>query len=315
MSKDKSLIIGSNGQIGSVLAQALQKEFGEGQVVSSDIREPSSPNGIFEFVNVLDADRIAEVVSKYGITQIYHLAAILSAKGESDPKWAWDINMNGLMNVLEVARSTKIDKVFYPSSIAVFGNNAPKNNTPQETSLIPNTVYGISKVAGEMWSKYYFDKYGLDIRSVRFPGVIGHQTLPGGGTTDYAVDIYHSAVKREAFSCFLSEKTELPMIYMDDTIRSVIELMNAPASQISIRTSYNLSGVSFTPEMIAESIKKVVPDFSITYNPDFRQAIADSWPGSIDDSVARTDWKWKPDFDLQGMTEDMIFHLNKKYNS
>ena len=312
MSKDKILIIGANGQIGSVLAQALQQEIGPSQVITSDIRKPSIPNGIFELVDVLDADRIAEVVAKYGITQIYHLAAILSAKGESDPKWAWDINMNGLMNVLEVARSAKIDKVFYPSSIAVFGNNAPKNNTPQEASLIPNTVYGISKVAGELWCKYYFDKYGLDIRSVRFPGVIGHQTLPGGGTTDYAVGIYHSAVKGEPFECFLSEDTELPMVYMDDTIRSVIELMTAPSENISIRTSYNLAGVSFTPKMVAASIKQALPNFSIKYKPDFRQAIADSWPGSIDDTCARKDWKWQPAFDLEKMTADMIFHLNKK---
>lgn len=313
MSKDKILIIGANGQIGSVLVSSLRQRYGENQVISSDIRQPSTPDGIFEKLDVLDAESLAAIVDKYKISQIYHLAAILSAKGESDPKWAWDINMNGLMNVFEVARAKGIRRIFFPSSIAVFGINAPKRNTPQVTNLTPNTVYGISKVAGELWSEYYFNRYGLDVRSLRYPGVIGYQSDPGGGTTDYAVDIFHYAVRGEDYKCFLKEKTELPMIYMDDAIRATIELMEASSESISIRTSYNLSGMSFNPSELADSIKTHVPDFKIIYEPDFRQKIAESWPGSLDDSLARRDWHWEPQFDLPKMTADMILHLNEKY--
>ncbi|MEZ4955817.1 MAG: NAD-dependent epimerase/dehydratase family protein [Saprospiraceae bacterium] len=315
MSKDKILIIGANGQIGSVLAGALQERYGEGQVICSDIRQPSTHKGIFEMLDVLDADSMAALVDKYKISQIYHLAAILSAKGESDPKWAWDINMNGLMNVFEVARAKGVRRIFFPSSIAVFGTNAPKRNTPQETNLTPNTVYGISKVAGELWSEYYFNRYGLDVRSLRYPGVIGYQSDPGGGTTDYAVDIFHYAVRGEVYKCFLKEKTELPMIYMEDAIRATIELMEASSESISIRTSYNLSGMSFNPSELADSIKTHVPDFKVVYEPDFRQKIAESWPGSLDDSLARRDWHWEPKFDLQKMTADMILHLKEKYQA
>ena len=315
MSKEKILIVGANGQIGSVLTEALRLHFGNENVIASDVREPQTSNGIFEHIDVLNAERIAEIADKYKVTQIYHLAAILSAKGESNPKWAWDINMNGLLNVFEVARAKGIRKVFYPSSIAVFGNNAPKKNTPQETNLTPNTVYGISKVAGELWSEYYHNKYGLDIRSLRYPGVIGYQSDPGGGTTDYAVDIFHYAVRGESYHCFLKDKTELPMIYMDDAIRATIELMEAPSQSISIRTSYNLAGMSFTPSELADSIKSYIPHFEVVFEPDFRQKIADSWPGSVDDSIARRDWHWEPAFDLQKMTADMILHLKEKYKA
>ena len=313
MTKDKILIIGANGQIGSVLTEVLRTNFGVENVIASDVREPPLSKGIFESIDVLNAGRLAEIVNKYRVTQVYHLAAILSAKGEVDPKWAWDINMNGLMNVFDVARTKGIRKVFYPSSIAVFGNNAPKKNTPQETNLTPSTVYGISKVAGELWSEYYNNRYNLDVRSLRYPGVIGYQSEPGGGTTDYAVDIFHYAVKEEHYPCFLNDKTELPMIYMEDAIRATIELMEAPSANISIRTSYNLAGMSFTPSELADCIKTYIPDFKVSFEPDFRQKIANSWPGSIDDSLARRDWHWQPEFDLQKMTADMIFHLKEKY--
>jgi nucleoside-diphosphate-sugar epimerase len=250
---------------------------------------------------------------KYKITQIYHLAAILSANGEKLPLNTWDINMKSFFNVLEVSRLNQVDKVFFPSSIAVYGNDAPKIKTPQDYVLAPSTVYGISKVAGENWANYYYERYNLDIRSIRYPGVIGYQTLPGGGTTDYAVDIFHKAVKNEEFECFLKATTVLPMIYMDDTIRATIELMESPKENISVRTSYNLSGISFSPEELAKSIQNIYPDFKIFYKPDFRQKIAESWPSSIDDSNARTDWNWKPQFDIDTMTNVMIAELEKKY--
>ncbi len=313
MSRNKILVIGANGQIGSVLIESLRNIFGVDNVIASDIWKNEDENGRFEIINALDSARIAEVVDKYKINQIYHLAAILSAKGEDNPQQAWDINMNSLMNVFEVAREKGVKRIFFPSSIAVFGNNAPKNNTPQDANLSPNTVYGISKVAGELWAEYYFDKYGLDVRSLRYPGVIGYQSEPGGGTTDYAVDIFHYAVKGETYHCFLKEKTALPMIYMADAIRATIELMAAPSVNISVRTSYNLASASFTPSELADSIKTFEPDFKIIYKPDGRQLIAESWPASIDDNQARMDWGWKPKYDLQGMTADMIFHLREKY--
>lgn len=314
MSKDKILVIGANGQIGSVLTKALRQRYGADNIIASDIRTPLTKEGPFELLDVTKSQRLATVIDQWGINQIYHLAAILSAKGEYDPKWAWDINMGGVMNVFEVAREKKIQKIFFPSSIAVFGENAPKKDTPQETNLSPGTVYGISKVAGELWSAYYFEKYGLDIRSLRFPGVVGHQSLPGGGTTDYAVDIFHEAVKGHPYTCFLSANTALPMIYMEDTIRATIQLMQAPSENLSVRTSYNLAGMSFTPAELAKSIQTFIPDFSIKYEPDYRQDIADTWPGSIDDSKARRDWGWKPSFDLHKMTEDMIAHLKLQYS-
>lgn len=313
MSKNNILVIGANGQIGSVLTQSLQDRFGLQHVIATDIREPHGAEGIFELLNVLDADRMAQLVDKYHIDQIYHLAAILSAKGEAQPKNTWDINMTGLLNVFEVARDKGVKRIFFPSSIAVFGKNVPRTHTPQHAPLQPTTVYGISKVAGELWCQYYHQRFGLDIRSLRYPGVVGYQSDPGGGTTDYAVDIFHYAVRGETYECFLREDTRLPMLYMDDTIRAAIDLMEAPADRISIRTSYNLSGMSFTPGEIAESIRNLKPDFKIRYKPDARQAIAESWPESIDDSFARQDWGWNPAFDLDAMSKEMIAHLEERY--
>lgn len=314
MSKEKILVIGANGQIGSVLTEALRGAFGIPNVIATDIRKAEGHEGPFELVNVLDRQAIAEVASQHGITQIYHLAAILSAKGEQNPLQTWEINMGGLFNVFEVAREKGVSKVFFPSSIAVFGADIPRQMTPQNAILKPTTVYGMSKASGELWSQYYFQKFGLDVRSLRYPGVIGWQSDPGGGTTDYAVDIYHSAVKGEDYTCFLSENTALPMIYMEDAVRATLELMEAPTENIKERTSYNLAGMSFSPWEIAASIQAHFPKFEVGYSPDFRQKIAESWPESIDDSDARNDWHWKPKFDLASMTKDMIFQLQKKYS-
>ncbi len=314
MSKEKILVIGANGQIGSVLTEALREKFGTANVIATDIRQVEGHEGPFELLNVLDRATIAEIVSRHGITQIYHLAAILSAKGEQNPLQTWDINMGGLFNVFEVARETGVSKVFFPSSIAVFGADIPRKMTPQNAVLKPTTVYGMSKASGELWSQYYFQKFGLDVRSLRYPGVIGWQSNPGGGTTDYAVDIYHYAVREENYACFLSENTALPMIYMDDAIRATLELMDAPAENINERTSYNLAGMSFSPSEIAASIQTHFSKFEVNYAPDFRQKIAETWPESIDDSPARNDWHWQPKFDLASMTKDMIFQLQKKYS-
>ncbi len=314
MRKDNILVVGANGQIGTVLTQALRERYGHNHVIASDIRESEHDNSPFELLNILEGERLSQLVKKHKITQIYHLAAILSASGEKNPKRTWDINMNGLFNVLNVAKDESIDKVFFPSTIAVFGEKTPQVNTPQHTILDPTTVYGISKVAGENWCQYYHLKYGIDVRSVRYPGVISYQSLPGGGTTDYAVDIFHKAVKGEDFECFLKKDTRLPMIYMPDTIRATIELMDAPSEKIKIRTSYNLAAMDFTPEEIYNEIKKHIPNFKITYQPDFRQAIADSWSESLDDSDAKFDWGWKEEFDISEMTTDMLFQLAKKLN-
>ena len=312
MGKEKLLIIGANGQIGTVLTAALRKRYGKNQIVASDIKPITKSDGPSEILNILDEKLLREIVDKHQINQIYHLAAILSAKGEENPGRTWDINMKGLFNVLEVAKMEQIEKVFFPSSIAVFGAATPQHNTPQSTILDPTTVYGISKAAGEYWCQYYHLKYGVDVRSIRYPGVIGHQTMPGGGTTDYAVDIFHKAVKGENYECFLKADTKLPMIYMDDSIRATIELMEAPSEKIKTRTSYNLAAMSFTPEEITIEIQKHYPDFKVTYQPDARQAIADSWTETIDDREARRDWGWKENFDISQMTADMIFHLKKK---
>lgn len=313
MSKEIILVTGANGQIGSVLTAALRNSFGFSNVIATDIRNSEINDGPFEILNVLDTAAFSALIDRYHVTQIYHLAAILSAKGEANPLKTWDINMTGLFNVLDVAREKKIRKVFFPSSIAVFGSDIPRQNTPQNAVLKPTTVYGMSKVAGELWSQYYFNRYGLDVRSLRYPGVIGHQSDPGGGTTDYAVEIYHYAVKGKPYACFLKKDTFLPMIYMEDAIRATLELMEAPADSLKIRTSYNLAGMSFSPAEVAVSIQNEVPGFKILYQPDFRQEIADSWPESIDDSPARMDWHWKPHFDLASMTRDMLFHLQEKY--
>jgi nucleoside-diphosphate-sugar epimerase len=279
-------------------------------VIAGDLRPPAEDQGLFEILDVLDGARLLDIVQRYKVSQIYHLAAILSAKGEQDPKRAWEINMSSLFNVLEIAKDYKL-RVFFPSSIAVYGAHTPREHTPQFTIREPSTVYGISKVAGENWCNYYYMRYGLDVRSIRYPGIIGYQSLPGGGTTDYAVDIYHKAVQGQHFECFLSADTQLPMLYMDDAIRATLELMFTNPDRIQVRTSYNLAGMSFSPAEIAASIQKHIPGFSISYKPDFRQAIADSWPQSIDDSKAREEWGWKPNFDLEGMTADMLLHLNR----
>jgi nucleoside-diphosphate-sugar epimerase len=314
--REKILVLGSNGQIGTELVTALRKIYGEDYVVACDIRRPDydiKNAGPFEFVNVLERDTLNTIFKKYKPTQVYLLAALLSATGEQNPKLAWDLNMNGLLNVLELALVYKTAKVYWPSSIAVFGPNSPKVNTPQYCVMDPNTVYGISKLAGERWCEYYNQKYGLDVRSIRYPGLISWKAAPGGGTTDYAIHIFHDALKKSSYASFLDADTELPMMYMDDAIRGTIELMDAPAQYISIRSSYNFAGVSFTPEVLATEIKKHIPDFELTYTSnDPRQLIANSWPSSIDDSFATKDWAWKPQFDLAKMTTDMLDNLKNK---
>lgn len=261
----------------------------------------------------MDKQGLGKIIDKYKITQIYHLAAILSANGEKNPLFAWRLNMEGLLNVLELAREKKLHKIYWPSSIAVFGPTTPMDNTPQRTVMEPNTVYGISKQAGEQWCQYYFEKFGVDVRSIRYPGLIGYKALPGGGTTDYAVDIYHQALKHNAYSCFLREDSYLPMMYMPDAVRGTLELMDAEADRLTIRTSYNLNGISFSPKEMTTAIRKHLPDFQISYAPDFRQAIADSWPDAVDDSVAQRDWGWTPEYDLDRMTQDMLANLQPAY--
>ena len=313
MDSDTILIVGSNGQIGTVLLEYLREIYGLSRVIGSDIREPEITTGPFEKLDANDAKALSVIIRKYKVTQVYHLAAILSASGEKDPLHTWEINMQTYFNVLEAARENGIKKIFYPSSIAVFGEGLGDEVT-QFVKLEPSTVYGISKVAGENWSKYYFNKYGLDIRSLRYPGIISYQSPPGGGTTDYAVDIYHKAVKGEHFDCFLKPDSTLPMIYISDALDATVRLMEAPSSKISIRSAYNLAGVSFSPEEIYASIKKQIPDFSISYKPDFRQKIADSWPKKIIDTEARADWGWRPTYDLEKITSEMISELRKKYH-
>ncbi len=315
MSDTKILVIGANGQLGSVLVKELQRKYGLENIIASDIRSNESFNGLFEKLDATNFDAMQELIVKHSITQIYHLAAILSAKGEQDPLWTWDLNMKMMLNVFEVARLTKIEKVFFPSSIAVYGDAIDRNNTSQNSFLNPATVYGMSKAAGENWAQYYFDKYGLDVRSLRYPGVIGHQSMPGGGTTDYAVDIYHAAVKGKNYECFLDHDTELPMIFMEDAIRATIELMEAPKENIKTRTSYNIAGMNFTPAEISSSIQEYYPNFNVNYKPDYRQKIADKWPKSINDDEAKDDWNWKPTYDLKSMTKVMIEKLKLKFQA
>ena len=310
----KILIIGACGQIGTELTQKLRTLYGTENVIASDIRKLNNDvvnEGIFEVINALDYNQIEHLIETYEITDVYLMAALLSATAEKNPAFAWDLNMNSLFHVLNLAKAKKIQKIFWPSSIAVFGPTTPRDNTPQYTVMEPSTVYGISKQAGERWCEYYYKQYGVDVRSIRYPGLISWTTSPGGGTTDYAVDIYYKALANKKFSCFLSENTALPMMYMDDALRATVEIMQAPKEQIKIRSSYNLSGISFTPKEIAASIQKHIPEFTIDYSPDFRQAIADSWPASIDDTPARTDWGWKHEFDLEQMTEVMLENLAK----
>jgi nucleoside-diphosphate-sugar epimerase len=306
------LILGACGQIGTELTLALRERLGNSQVVASDIRRGSDPlmdSGPFEMLDATNYAALEDVVMHYEIEEVYLMAAMLSATAEKFPMRAWNLNMNSLFHVLNLARENKIGKVFWPSSIAVFGPNTPRENTPQHSIMEPSTVYGISKQAGERWCAYYHAKFGVDVRSLRFPGLISWKTSPGGGTTDYAVDIYLKALSQGSYTCFLAEGTKLPMMYMDDAIRAATELMDSPETSLSIRSSYNLAAMSFSPSEIAQSIRKHIPDFTISYTPDFRQQIADSWPESIDDTKARDDWGWKPEFDLERTTREMLENL------
>lgn len=308
------LVLGASGQIGTELTQKLREFYGNSNVVASDIKLCTFEMmdiGPFEIIDATDKETILSVIKKYNINQVYLLAAMLSATAEKFPQKAWNLNMNSLLAVLELAKEKHIQQVYWPSSIAVFGPTTPKNNTPQKTIMEPSTVYGISKLAGEFWCNYYHEKFGIDVRSLRYPGIISWKTKPGGGTTDYAVDIYFKAVEEKKFTCFLSENTRLPMMYMEDAVNATIQLMEANPANIKIRTSYNLSAIDFTPKEIAAEIKKQIPDFTIDYAQDSRQQIADSWPSSIDDSEARNDWNWKHEFDLKRMTFKMLENLKK----
>ena len=307
------LIIGANGQIGTELTHALVERHGPQAVVTSDLAPDGRVLGVrHEALDATEVGALTDVVERHGITQIYLLAAALSARGEQHPKWAWDLNMKGLLNVLELARHDKLDKIFWPSSIAAFGPNTPAVDTPQTTVMDPTTVYGISKLAGERWCAWYHAKHGVDVRSLRYPGLISWKTPPGGGTTDYAVEIFHAALQQGRYTCFLEAGQALPMMYMPDALRATIELMHAPASAVKQRGSYNLAGVSFTPEGIAASIRRLLPDFTMDCVPDFRQAIAASWPQRIDDGAAQADWGWQLQYDLDAMVDDMLTELTRE---
>lgn len=312
MAKEKILVIGASGQIGVELTLALRKIHGNAQVVASDLREENEllkGTGPYVSLDVMNKEMLHVQVIRQNITQIYLLAAILSATGEKNPNLAWSLNMQSLLNVLDIAKEEKLTKVFWPSSIAVFGPTSPKINCPQQTIIEPTTVYGISKYAGEFWCNYYFQRWGVDVRSIRYPGLISYKSAPGGGTTDYAIAIFKGAVAEKKYDCFLEAQTYLPMMYMPDAVKATIQLMEAPAAGISVRTSYNIAGMSFSPEQIAKAIQQHIPEFAITYTPDYRQAIANSWPQSIDDSSAQQDWGWKADYDLSRMTADMLENL------
>jgi len=308
----KVLVIGASGQIGTELVLELRNRFGNESVVAADIKEPNQNilvTGAFETLDILNKEMLSSVINKHGITEVYLLAALLSATAEQHPDFAWKLNMEGLFNILDLAKEGTIKKIFWPSSIAVFGPTTPRENTPQYTVMEPTTVYGISKLAGERWCEYYFNNYGVDVRSIRYPGLISYTSLPGGGTTDYAVDIFYSAKKGEDFNCFLDKDTSLPMMYMQDAIRATIDLMEAPKESVKIRSSYNISGISFTPEDIYNTIQSIIPSFKIEYNPDFRQKIANSWPKSIDDQHANTDWGWNSEFNLDKTVKIMLENI------
>jgi nucleoside-diphosphate-sugar epimerase len=312
MAKEKVLVIGASGQIGVELTLALRKIYGNANVVASDLREENEllkGSGPYVSLDVMNKEMLHVQVIRQNITQIYLLAAILSATGEKNPHLAWHLNMQGLLNVLDIAKEEKLHKVYWPSSIAVFGPTSPKEDCPQRTIIEPSTVYGISKYAGEFWCNYFFERYRVDVRSIRYPGLISYKSAPGGGTTDYAIEIFHEAREEKKYTCFLKEDTYLPMMYMPDAIRATIELMEAPASKITVRTAYNVAALSFSPQEIAAEIRKHIPEFTVDYVPDYRQTIADSWPQSIDDSVARTDWGWRHEYDLGRMTADMLENL------
>jgi nucleoside-diphosphate-sugar epimerase len=315
--KPKILVTGATGQIGSELVLELRKKYGGENVVAvGHSRKPSDKlfsSGPYESIDVSDKTSIEKAVKKHSVDTIYHLAALLSATGEQNPQLAWTVNMNSLYHVLEIAREQKLAKIFWPSSIAVFGPTAPRSNTPQDTILIPGTMYGVTKVAGELLCNYYFMKYAVDVRSVRYPGIISSETPPGGGTTDYAVEIFYEAIKNKKYACFVREDTVLPMMYMPDCLKATIDLMEADSSKIKRRTSYNVAGMSFSAGQLTAEIRKHIPDFRCAYKPDFRQKIADSWPMSLDDTGARKEWGWKPKYDLPSMTRDMIEKLSKRF--
>lgn len=317
MTMNRILVTGATGQIGSELTIELRKKYGGDNVIAAGHRtKPSKKlfeSGPFEYIDVVEKESVQQVVKKYDIDTVYHLAALLSAVGEEKPQLAWHVNMEGLFNVLEIAREHELVKIFWPSSIAVFGPESPRIDTPQETVLIPRTMYGVAKVAGELLCNYYFHRFKVDVRSIRYPGIISSQTLPGGGTTDYAVEIFYEAVKNNRYTCFVRKDTKLPMMYMPDCIQAAIDLMEADTSHIKCRTSYNLTGMSFTAQELAAEVKKHIPEFECEYRPDFRQKIADSWPQSIDDSAAREDWGWEPTYDLATMTKDMIEKLTERF--
>jgi nucleoside-diphosphate-sugar epimerase len=311
----KILIIGACGQIGSELAYQLRAELGTENVIASDITESNMAlvkSGPFETIDARSLGEIEACIKKHNVDTVYLMAALLSATGEKYPEKAWDLNMNSLLNVLNLAKDKIISKVFWPSSIAVFGPTSPKTNTPQRTIMEPSTVYGITKQVGERWCEYYFNNYGVDVRSIRYPGIISWKTLPGGGTTDYAIDIFHKAINEGHYDCFLTEDTALPMMFMEDAVKATLDIMNADADAVKIRSSYNLSAISFTPKQLASEIAKQIPEFTISYNPDFRQKIANSWPNSIDDADARQDWNWKHRYDLVAMTNEMLLQLGKQ---
>ena len=317
MISDKILIIGASGQIGSELALRLRELHGNENVIASDIKEGSEElmaSGPFEIMDATDGEGIAGLIKKHSITDVYLMAAMLSATAEKMPMKAWSLNMDSLFIILNLAKDKKIKKVFWPSSIAVFGPSTPKEDTPQTTIMEPTTVYGISKQTGERWCEYFFNKFGVDVRSIRYPGIISYKTLPGGGTTDYAIEIFHEALRTGNYTSFLGEETALPMMFMEDAIKATVDIMQEPAENVKVRSSYNLSAMSFTPKELAEAIKKEIPEFKIDYNPDFRQAIADSWPSSIDDSAARENWNWKHEYDLKKLTQEMLKGLKKSYS-
>ncbi len=311
---EKIIILGSEGQVGTDLAAKLRSEYGDSNVLCTDIKPTDSSKtdlGPYQELNVMDRNALKDVFSKHKPTLVYHLAAMLSATAEQFPRKGWDLNMEGMFSVFDACLDHDVKRVFWPSSIAVFGPTTPKENTPQHCVMDPNTIYGISKLAGERFCDYYFNRYGLDVRSIRYPGLIGWKALPGGGTTDYAVDIFHKALQNNKYTCFLKSDTSLPMMYMDDAIKGTIDITEAPAEEIKIRSSYNISGVSFDPETLANAIEKEMPGFTIDYDIDHRQKIADSWPSSINDDEARSDWKWKPDFDLEAMVKEMLTRLSQ----
>ena len=309
LTQERILVIGSRGQIGTELVEELRKIYGNDQVISSDLKDDDGSDQPYEKLDVLDKNALFEIIKKHNVKQVYLLAALLSATAEKNPAFAWKLNMESLFHVLDLAKEGVIKQIYWPSSIAVFGPTTPRVNTPQYTVMEPSTVYGISKQAGERWCEYYHKKFNVDVRGVRYPGLIGYKSLPGGGTTDYAVDIFHQALKSGKYECFLKEDTALPMMFMEDAINATIQLMQADASKLSVWSSYNLSGISFTPAEIAAEIRQRIPNFSVTYKPDFRQQIADSWPKSIDDSVAQKDWGWKTKYNLGTMVETMLKNI------